>query len=53
LKQLTPEEKVKITANMTNAITNISLEGIKINNPDLSEEETIQILRERTQKRRR
>jgi len=36
LKQLTPEEKVKITADMTDTITNISLEGIITNNPKFS-----------------
>ncbi|MBD3173012.1 hypothetical protein GF326_11125 [Candidatus Bathyarchaeota archaeon] len=53
MKQLTPEEKVQITANMSDAITRVSLEGIKANYPGFSEKETVELLRERIKQRRR
>ena len=52
LKSLSSEEKVRITADMSDAIIRVCLEGIKASNPDFSERETYQLLRERRKQRR-
>ena len=53
LKTLTPEEKVLITADMSDAVTRICLERIKKNNPGFSDRDSYQLLRERNKQRRR
>ena len=51
--QPSPEEKTRLTIEMTEAVTAICADGIKANNPDMTEEEVITELRRRiTQERR-
>jgi HAD superfamily hydrolase (TIGR01662 family) len=54
LDMLTPEEKVNMTVNMTNAVVQICAAGVKSQNPNISENELIEKVRERMmdQKRR-
>jgi hypothetical protein len=47
LGRLKPEEKVAITIDMTDACVHICADGIKAQNPEISEEELIEKLRER------
>jgi hypothetical protein len=47
LGRLKPEEKVNMAIDMTNAVVSICAEGIRAQNPDISEEELIEKLRER------
>jgi hypothetical protein len=52
--QPSPEEKTRLTMEMTEAVTAICAEGIKAENPGISEEEVITELRRRiTHERRR
>jgi hypothetical protein len=55
LGRLKPEEKVAMTISMTDACVRVCAEGIKAQNPGISEEQLIENLRERLQwpKRRR
>lgn len=47
LGRLKPEEKVNLAVDMTNAVVCICAEGIKAQNPNISNEELIEKLRER------
>jgi hypothetical protein len=47
LGRLKPEEKLAIAMDMTDACVRICAEGIKVQHPDISEEELIAKLRER------
>ncbi len=49
LGRLPPEEKVAICMDMTTACVRICAEGIKAQNPQISQEELIAKLRERLQ----
>jgi hypothetical protein len=50
--KLSPEEKIHLAIDMSNSITQICLDGIKSKHPNITEKETIKILRERLQERR-
>ena len=45
--QPSPEEKTRLTIEMTEAVTAICADGIRANNPDITEEEVITELRRR------
>jgi hypothetical protein len=47
LGRLKPEEKVTMTVSMTGACVRICAEGIKAQNPSISEEQLVEKLRER------
>ena len=47
LGRLKPEEKIAIAIDMTDACVRICADGIKAQNPGISEEELIEKLRER------
>jgi len=47
ISKLSPEEKIKITIEMTEAVTRICADGIKANNPDITDEKLIQEIRRR------
>jgi hypothetical protein len=47
LGRLKPEEKVAMTISMTDACVRVCAEGIKAQNPGISEEKLIERLRER------
>jgi hypothetical protein len=47
LGRLKPEDKVNMAIDMTDAVVSICAEGIRAQNPDISEEELIEKLRER------
>lgn len=51
--QLSPEEKTRLTMEMTEAATTICADGIKAQNPDMTEEEVITELRRRITRERR
>ncbi len=53
-KELTPEEKVQMAVNMTDTVIQICAAGVKSQNPNISEKELIEKVRERMmdQKRR-
>ena len=53
-KKLKPEEKVNLAINMTDTVVQICAEGVKSKNPNISEKELIEKVRERMmdQKRR-
>jgi hypothetical protein len=51
--QLSPEEKVKLMMEMTDTATAICIDGIKENNPNITEEELHAFLRERIKERRK
>ena len=50
--QPSPEEKARLTIEMTEAVTAICADGIRANNPDMTEEEVITELRRRIRERR-
>ena len=52
IEELSPEEKTRITADMTEAVTRICIDGIKQKNPGITEQEALINLRERIQERR-
>jgi len=47
LGRLKPEEKVRIAIDMTDAIVGVCAEGIRAQQPDISDEELVERLRER------
>jgi hypothetical protein len=47
LGRLKPEEKVNMTLDMSDAVVRICAEGIKAQNPDITDRELIEKLRER------
>lgn len=47
LKKLTPEEKVNLTINMTDVVLQICAEGIRNQNPDITEAQLKEKLKER------
>ena len=47
LGRLKPEEKVDMALDMSDAVVRICAEGIKAQNPDITEKELIEKLRER------
>lgn len=51
--RLSPEEKTRLTMEMTEAVTEICAEGIRAENPDMTEEEVITELRRRITRERR
>lgn len=53
-KKLTPTEKVHMAANMTDTVVQICAAGVRSQNPNISEKELIEKVRERMmdQKRR-
>ena len=46
LRRLKPEEKVAMTISMTDACVRVCAEGIKAQNPGISEEQLVEKLRE-------
>ena len=50
ISKISPEEKIRITIEMTDAVTRICAERIKANNPDITDEELIQEIRRRINK---
>jgi hypothetical protein len=50
--QPAPEEKTRLTMEMTEAVTEICADGIRAENPDMTEEEVNTELRRRIQERR-
>lgn len=50
--QPSPEEKTRLAIEMTEAVTAICADGIRANNPDITEEEVITELRRRIRERR-
>ena len=53
LGRLPPERKVEIMMDMTSACVRISADGIRAQNPGISEAELLEKLRERVQWRKR
>ena len=51
LRRLNPEEKVNITIDMTDACVRICAEGIRAQCPRIAEDELLERLRERRQRR--
>ena len=47
-----PEEKTRLTMEMTEAVTAICADGIKAENPDMTEEEVVTELRRRITRER-
>lgn len=47
LGRLKPEEKVNMALDMSDAVVRVCAEGIKAQNPDITEKELIEKLRER------
>jgi len=55
MRRLTPEEKVRITIDLTDAATSITASGIRDSHPGITEEQLMEELRRRiaqTRKRR-
>ena len=50
--RLSPEEKTRLAMEMTEAVTAICAEGIRAQNPGMTEEEVTAELRRRIQERR-
>ena len=53
ISQLSPEDKIRISMEMTEAVMAICADGIRANNPDMTEEEVITELRRRIKRERR
>jgi len=53
MTRLTPEEKVRITIDLTDAATAITAAGIKDSHPGITEEEVLEELRRRIAQTRR
>jgi len=53
MKRLTPEEKVRITIDLTDSATSITASGIKASNPGITEEQLMEELRRRIAQTRR
>ncbi len=53
MRRLTPEEKVSITIDLTDAATSITAAGIKDSDPDITEEQLLEELRKRVAPTRR
>jgi len=53
LLRLSPEERLTVAMDMTNACTMISAESIREQNPEIGEKELVEKLRARLSKRRR
>ena len=52
LTKLSPEEKVVLSMDMTDAVTRICADGIRDRNPDITDEELIEEIRKRIAKER-
>ena len=50
--KLSPEEKVLLAMDMTEAVTRICADGIRDNDPEISDEELIEEIRRRITERR-
>jgi len=50
--KLTPEEKAVLAMDMTDAVTRICADGIRYNDPEITDEELIEEIRRRITKRR-
>jgi hypothetical protein len=53
MRRLTPEEKVRITIELTDAATRITAQGIRDSHPGITEEQVIEELRRRVALTRR
>jgi len=51
--QLSPEDKTRLSMEMTEAVMAICADGIRANNPDMTEEEVITELKRRITRERR
>ena len=51
--QLSPEDKIRISMEMTEAVMAICADGIRANNPDMTEEEVITELKRRITRERK
>lgn len=47
MRRLKPEERVVLAMDMTEAMVRVCAEGIKLQNPDITEKELMEKLRER------
>jgi len=52
LKKLTPEEKAILAMDMTDAVTRICADGIRDRNPAITDEELIEEIRKRINRKR-
>ena len=53
MRRLTPEEKVRITIDLTDAATSITAAGIRDSHPGITEQEVLEELRRRIAQTRR
>ena len=51
--KLSPEEKAVLAMDMTDAVTRICADGIRDRNPDITDEELIEEIRKRINRKRR